>query len=84
MNVFYILHIICLLVAIAFYTLSERKLIASIQRRQGPHIVGAWGLLQPLADGLKVLVKHFFVPRNANINVFIFAPFYVFGISLIV
>jgi len=84
MVIFYILHILCLLIVIAFYTLSERKIIASIQRRQGPHIVGVWGLLQPLADGLKVLFKQFLVPRNASVYIFILAPIYVLSISLIV
>jgi NADH:ubiquinone oxidoreductase subunit H len=45
--------IVPLLIAVAYFTLVERKIIASIQRRKGPNVVGAYGLLQPLADGLK-------------------------------
>ena len=52
-----LLLIIFLLVAVAFYTLAERKVMASIQRRLGPNVVGPWGLLQPLADGLKLIIK---------------------------
>jgi len=66
--------IVPLLVAIAYYTLAERKVMASIQRRKGPNVVGFWGLLQPLADGLKLVVKEMVIPRRANIILFLFAP----------
>ena len=46
--------VVPLLIAVAYFTLAERKVIASIQRRRGPNVVGIWGLLQPLADGLKL------------------------------
>ena len=49
--------VVPMLIAVAYFTLAERKVIASIQRRRGPNVVGIWGLLQPLADGLKLLVK---------------------------
>jgi NADH-quinone oxidoreductase subunit H len=49
--------IIFLLVAVAFFTVLERKLIASVQRRRGPNIVGTFGLLQAGADGAKLLIK---------------------------
>jgi len=61
-----ILLIIFLLVAVAYYTLAERKVMASIQRRLGPNVVGPWGLLQPLADGLKLVIKEIVIPNKAN------------------
>ena len=75
--------LIPLLVAIAYYTLAERKIMASIQRRKGPNVVGFWGLLQPLADGLKLVIKEIIIPRRSNIMLFIFAPILTFTLSLI-
>ena len=46
-----------LLIGVAYFTLAERQIMSAIQRRRGPNVVGIWGLLQPLADGLKLLVK---------------------------
>jgi NADH-quinone oxidoreductase subunit H len=80
---FSILNLLFLLIAIAYYTLSERKIIAALQRRQGPQIVGFGGLLQPLADGLKVFVKEIIIPRIASTWLFLLASAYMFAISLI-
>lgn len=74
--------IIGLLIGVAFFTLLERKAMASMQRRKGPNVVGFWGLLQPLADGLKLLAKEIIVPRRASIRVFIGSPLYTFLMSL--
>lgn len=79
-----ILNLVCLLIAIAYYTLSERKIIAAIQRRQGPQVVGWHGLLQPLADGLKVLTKEVIIPRTASKWLFILSSAYMLVISLTV
>ena len=51
-----------LLLAVAWFTLLERKIMAGIHRRRGPNVVGAWGLLQPLADGLKLILKETILP----------------------
>jgi len=75
--------IIPLLIAVAFFTLSERKLMASIQRRVGPNVVGIYGLLQPLADGLKLIIKETIVPSRAEKILFLAAPGYTFFLSLI-
>tara|TARA_B110001450_G_C17653200_1_gene494138 strand:- start:1547 stop:2539 length:993 start_codon:yes stop_codon:yes gene_type:complete len=72
-----------LLVAIAYFTLAERKVLASIQRRRGPSIVGIWGLGQPLADGLKLLVKESILPSNSNVIIFVIAPILTFLLSLL-
>jgi NADH-quinone oxidoreductase subunit H len=75
--------IVPMLVAVAYFTLAERKVIASIQRRRGPNVVGIWGLLQPLADGLKLLVKESIFPSNSNVIIFILAPVITFLLSLL-
>jgi NADH-quinone oxidoreductase subunit H len=75
--------ILPLLVAVAYLTLAERKVIAAAQFRKGPNVVGPFGLLQPLADGLKLLMKETVVPSGANRLVFIAAPMLTFILSLI-
>lgn len=79
---FFIL-VLPLLIAVAYFTLVERKLLASIQRRRGPNVVGTFGLLQPLADGLKLFVKETILPSNADIILFILAPILTFFLSLL-
>ena len=78
-----ILVIVFLLVAVAYYTLAERKVMASIQRRLGPNLVGPWGLLQPLADGLKLIIKEIVIPNKANTFLFVFSPYLTFVLSLL-
>ena len=72
-----------LLLAIAFLTLAERKVMASMQRRKGPNVVGVLGLFQPIADGLKLLVKEPVLPSSANVYIFLFAPVLTFLCSQI-
>jgi NADH-quinone oxidoreductase subunit H len=78
-----ILTIVPLLVTIAFFTLAERKVIASIQRRRGPNVVGIFGLFQPFADGLKLLIKEIILPTKANIIIFLIAPLLTLTLSFI-
>ena len=72
-----------LLIAVAYLTYAERKVIAAMQLRQGPMVVGPMGLLQPLADGLKMFVKETVIPTGANKVVFIMAPMVTFILATI-
>lgn len=74
--------VIPLLISVAYFTLAERKVMGSIQRRRGPNVVGYLGLMQPLADGLKLFVKETILPTTANLGVFLLAPTITFVLSL--
>ena len=75
--------IVPLLVAVAYLTYFERKVIASMQLRKGPNVVGPFGLLQPLADGAKLFIKETILPSGANKMLFAMAPMLTFILSLI-
>lgn len=74
--------VVPLLISVAYFTIAERKIMGAIQRRRGPNVVGFIGLLQPLADGLKLFVKETTLPTNANTGIFLFAPALAFILSL--
>jgi NADH-quinone oxidoreductase subunit H len=74
--------IVPLLISVAYFTLAERKILGAIQRRRGPNVVGAFGLLQPLSDGFKLLVKETVLPSSSNKLIFILSPILTFVISL--
>ena len=75
--------LIPLLIAVAYLTLAERKVIAAMQLRKGPNVVGPFGLLQPLADGLKLLFKETIIPSGSNKVVFVAAPMITFILSVV-
>jgi NADH-quinone oxidoreductase subunit H len=75
--------VIPLLISVAYFTLAERKIMGSIHRRRGPNVIGYLGLLQPLADGLKLFAKETILPSSANLAVFLMAPCLTFILSLI-
>jgi len=85
--IIFVLEILLLLLpsllTVAFITIAERKTMASMQRRIGPNIVGYYGLLQPFADALKLLIKEFVSPTQANIILFIIGPFITLNFALL-
>jgi NADH-quinone oxidoreductase subunit H len=86
-TVFLVLMILCivlpLLLAVAYLTYAERKVMAAMQLRRGPNVVGPFGLLQPIADGVKLLFKETIIPTGANRVVFIAAPMLTFILALV-
>src|ERR1700734_1957713 len=78
-----LLIIVPLLLAVAYLTYAERKVLAAAQLRRGPNVVGPFGLLQPMADGLKLLMKETVIPTGANRGVFLAAPIVTFSLAVV-
>lgn len=78
----YLSLVLPLLLAVAFFTLYERTILASLQRRQGPNVVGFYGLFQALADGLKLFVKESIIPQSANSFIFLLSPVFTFALAV--
>nr|YP_010373161.1 NADH dehydrogenase subunit 1 [Aldisa cooperi]UPI11627.1 NADH dehydrogenase subunit 1 [Aldisa cooperi] len=79
-----ILTCLCILIAVAFFTLLERKVLSYVQLRKGPNKVSIWGIIQPLADAVKLFIKEKIMPYGSNQYMFLFAPVLslVLGLSL--
>ena len=75
--------VVPLLLAVAYLTYWERKIIGAMQRRKGPNVVGPLGLLQPFADGVKLFLKETIIPSGASRMVFLLAPMITFFLSLV-
>ncbi len=72
-----------LLIGVAYLTYAERKVLAAIQLRRGPNVVGPFGLLQPFADALKMIMKETVIPSGANRALFLLAPMLTFGLAML-
>jgi NADH-quinone oxidoreductase subunit H len=72
-----------LLIGVAYLTYAERKVLAAMQLRKGPNVVGPFGLLQPFADALKMLMKETIIPSGANRLLFLIAPMLTFSLAMI-
>ena len=77
------LILVPLILSVAYLTYVERKVIAAMQLRVGPNVVGHFGLLQPFADAIKLINKEIILPSKANPLIFIMAPIITFTLSLI-
>lgn len=75
--------VVPLLVGVAYLTYAERKVIAAMHLRRGPNVVGPYGLLQPMADGMKLFFKETIIPSGANRVVFVMAPMITFSLALV-
>jgi len=78
-----ILVLVPVLLGVAYVTVAERKTMASMQRRLGPNIVGYYGLLQAFADALKLILKEYIAPTQANIVLFFIGPIITLIFSLL-
>ncbi|MCF3947058.1 NADH-quinone oxidoreductase subunit NuoH [Acidiphilium sp. AL] len=75
--------IVPLLIGVAYLTYAERKILAAVQLRRGPNVVGPFGLWQPFADAIKMLFKETIIPDGANRFLFLIAPIITFGLAII-
>lgn len=75
--------LIGVLLLVAYFTLAERKILGVVQFRRGPNVIGVLGLLQPLSDGLKLLIKEPLFPSTSDKSIFLFAPIITFLFSLV-
>src|ERR1700760_3791643 len=78
-----LLVVIPVLLTVAFVTVAERKTMASMQRRLGPNKVGYYGLLQAFADALKLIIKEYVSPTQANLILFFLGPIITLIFSLL-
>src|ERR1700743_3523463 len=74
--------IVPLLIGVAYLTYAERKVLGAIQLRKGPNVVGPFGLWQPFADAIKMIMKETVIPAGANRLLFLLAPMLSIGLAL--
>jgi NADH-quinone oxidoreductase subunit H len=77
-----LLLLVPLLIAVAYLTYAERKVLAAMQSRRGPNVVGTFGLLQPFADAIKMVMKETVIPTGANRGLFLLAPMLTFSLAM--
>lgn len=80
----FVLIIVPVLISVAYLTLAERKIIGYSQTRKGPNVVGIYGILQPLADGVKLFSKEMVIPNHVSIFLYFFSPILALTLGLVV
>ena len=80
----FLLLIIPVFISVAYLTLAERKVLGYTQTRKGPNVVGIYGLLQPLADGVKLFSKEMIIPNHVNLFLYFFAPILALTLSVLI
>nr|YP_008081031.1 NADH dehydrogenase subunit 1 [Hydra sinensis]AGE65900.1 NADH dehydrogenase subunit 1 [Hydra sinensis] len=80
----FIIIIVPILISIGYLTLAERKILGYSQNRKGPNVIGIYGILQPLADGLKLFSKEIIIPNHVNIFLYLFSPILALSLSLFI
>ena len=84
-NIFYIfLYLIFLILSVAYFTLLERKLIGVIQRRKGPNYIGFFGVLQPISDAIKLILKKHIILKISYKYIYLISPFLIFFFSFFI
>ena len=74
--------VVPVLISVAYLTLAERKILGYTQSRKGPNVVGIYGLLQPLADGVKLFSKEMVIPNHVNVFLYLWAPILALSLAL--
>ena len=80
----FLIIVVPVLISVAYLTLAERKIIGYSQTRKGPNVVGIYGLLQPLADGVKLFSKEMVIPNHVSIFLYFFSPILALTLGLVV
>lgn len=80
----FLLLIIPVLISVAYLTLAERKVLGYTQTRKGPNVVGIYGLLQPIADGVKLFSKEMIIPNHVNLFLYFFSPVLALSLSILI